>query len=515
MEKIFDIAKDSEKSWGVIAQGIDGNFEEITDGKVFKDYSLPLKSMGFALVGKNKLDVNSDGVLPNHSASSSTGLPSVNANTDLSDFIPVEPGATYCVFALKDEGGKFLSLQSRFYAYDSQKQFISGSFSAATAYTVQDGASYIRVAYNHGFTDYMLLKGTERPESYIPYELLLDVKKAKLSEQENDAHFASTYISEIVLPPKIFAFAGIEMVINIPNIIDYFLGDVYVRATTSNRGKLMSKKWKYTPEQAENFNFQLWVFDHGYNRLNNPSIPVEVVSQAVKESITALVIGDSTVQAGTETQKMLDLAQADSFPLTLLGTRGSAPNLTEGRGGWTASMYVHNASNPSGSVVNAFYNPEKSLFDFAYYMGQQSYQAVDCVFIQLGINDVFSPKTDAELQPIIDNFISDMDIMISSIHSFDLNIKIVLNLTIPCSTDQDATGEKRGVTQTVWRNKHNVYLLNKAVISHYADAENVTLSWYNAAIDCDTQITAGDVHPTEEGYNALGTQMYSVLRAIN
>lgn len=29
MKKIFDIAKDSEKSWGVIAQGIDGNFEEI------------------------------------------------------------------------------------------------------------------------------------------------------------------------------------------------------------------------------------------------------------------------------------------------------------------------------------------------------------------------------------------------------------------------------------------------------------------------------------------------------
>lgn len=29
MEKIFDIAKDSEKSWGVIAQGIDRNFKEI------------------------------------------------------------------------------------------------------------------------------------------------------------------------------------------------------------------------------------------------------------------------------------------------------------------------------------------------------------------------------------------------------------------------------------------------------------------------------------------------------
>lgn len=31
MEKIFDIAKDSEKSWGVIAQGIDRNFEELSN----------------------------------------------------------------------------------------------------------------------------------------------------------------------------------------------------------------------------------------------------------------------------------------------------------------------------------------------------------------------------------------------------------------------------------------------------------------------------------------------------
>ena len=31
MEKIFDIAKDSEQKWGVIAQGIDGNFEEVAE----------------------------------------------------------------------------------------------------------------------------------------------------------------------------------------------------------------------------------------------------------------------------------------------------------------------------------------------------------------------------------------------------------------------------------------------------------------------------------------------------
>lgn len=40
MEKIFDIAKDSEKSWGIIAQGIDGNFEEVNseiDGVINKN----------------------------------------------------------------------------------------------------------------------------------------------------------------------------------------------------------------------------------------------------------------------------------------------------------------------------------------------------------------------------------------------------------------------------------------------------------------------------------------------
>ena len=42
MEKIFDIAKDSEKSWGVIAQGIDGNFEEVSNSisSISKDVSV-------------------------------------------------------------------------------------------------------------------------------------------------------------------------------------------------------------------------------------------------------------------------------------------------------------------------------------------------------------------------------------------------------------------------------------------------------------------------------------------
>src|SRR5690606_25630962 len=55
---------------------------------------------------------------------------------------------------------------------------------------------------------------------------------------------------------------------------------------------------------------------------------------------TALIIGDSQVAAGRITQTMLDLAGADVHDLALVGTRGTAPNLHEGRGGWRVDDYT-------------------------------------------------------------------------------------------------------------------------------------------------------------------------------
>lgn len=61
MEKIFDIAKDSEQKWGVIAQGIDGNFEELsskvtdirTDVDNMRGYSLK----DFTISDENGYDI--------------------------------------------------------------------------------------------------------------------------------------------------------------------------------------------------------------------------------------------------------------------------------------------------------------------------------------------------------------------------------------------------------------------------------------------------------------------------
>jgi lysophospholipase L1-like esterase len=53
-----------------------------------------------------------------------------------------------------------------------------------------------------------------------------------------------------------------------------------------------------------------------------------------------LVVGDSLINAGIITQTLIDVAAADVMGVTLLGTRGTAPNQHEGRGGWTVNDYA-------------------------------------------------------------------------------------------------------------------------------------------------------------------------------
>ena len=53
-----------------------------------------------------------------------------------------------------------------------------------------------------------------------------------------------------------------------------------------------------------------------------------------------LVIGDSLVNAGVITGTLLNNAGTDAMGINLIGTRGTAPNLHEGRGGWNITSYA-------------------------------------------------------------------------------------------------------------------------------------------------------------------------------
>ena len=325
----------------------------------------------------------------------------------------------------------------------------------------------------------------------------------------------------IALPEKMYAFIGQPIKLYYMNVTSYnSLDGLTVTVNAGGKGTTYSDRWEYTPTQAETFTVAITVRDGEDNVVDHGEFTFEVKASSEKEELTVLVIGDSTVNAGQETRQMLNLATTDNYDLTLLGTRGTtgSVNQHEGRGGWTANMYVNKASNTSGSVVNAFYNPETSIFDFAYYMTQQGYSGVDCVFIQLGINDVFSPRSDSELVTPKQTYLTYMDYIVNDIHTYDPNIKIVLNLIIPCSSNQadfDAAADAGTIpVRTAERCKINTYLTNLDVLDQFGGLNNVYISQFNSAVDSVNNFS-DHVHPTSAGYVELGTQMYSFLRAIN
>ena len=486
-------------------------------------------------VSPNLVNPNDPDYLVNKRLTISGGIPSGSADgVDSTGFIPVKADDLIAVYATtNNDPNASLHNQThnaRIWAYDGDKQFIEGSAwlnpGSGSYYTVPEGSFYIRVSFGVSTFPYWAVVHYEGKHK-IPYQPFgktykikpsLYIASTNLSDFNNDVDFVSLFKGKLALPKIIYTFAGINFRTFIRNIYPYDLNDIYVRMTTGNKGNLYSKYWIYKPNEGEDVTVRYNVEDKCYRPLNNDSVTLRVVEQTSKESLRVLVIGDSTVNAGVETQKMLDLANSDGYELTLLGTRGSGANQHEGRGGWTAQMYVSTESTRNGEVVNAFYNPETLLFDFSYYMTQQGYDGVDCVFIQLGINDLFSYKTDTDLQPAIETYLECLQTMIDSIHTYDNNINIVLNLIIPCADSQDMftspSGGNYGVVQTTWRCKKNTYLGNLAVIDKFSDTPRVWLSPFNAAIDTTTMMDGG-VHPINEGYELLGTQMYSYMRAIN
>ena len=496
---------------------------------------------------KNLLNVNDVDYMSGYRASNISGNPSADTAWDLSGYISVNEneniiisrsGSTDSVGLAKNRQN--CSSLTRIYGYNENKEYIPSSYAyngGIEYYIVPSEVKYLRVSISTDteFHKYMVEKNTvltDYEDWHEPIQIEGScqinkevVKNIPLSEQENDAGFIT--IDEVpehkvvvphsfALPSIIYGFVGVPMQMYFHNFMLYENDDVHIRIANSNNGRLYKKRWEYTPNAEKTFTQRIVVCDHNFDELNNDSFNVVIKGSSVKSSLKVLVIGDSTVNQHLETQKMLDLATEQGYELTLLGTRGVSGSLNqhEGRGGWTAKMYCENSSNTSGSVTNAFFNPSSQTFDFSYYMNQQGYKGVDCVFIQLGINDIFSAKTDKELETLQSDFYTNIDKMIASIKSYDSNIRIIINTIIPSESDQDKFSEFYPMNQTVWRNHRNTYLTNIKTIERYKNTSNVYVSWYCSMIDVDTNMQ-GDVHPNTDGYNQLGTQMYATMRAIN
>ena len=215
---------------------------------------------------------------------------------------------------------------------------------------------------------------------------------------------------------------------------------------------------------------------------------------------TCLVIGDSTVAYNHMTQAMLDEFTAADKTLTLIGTRGTAPNLHEGRAGATAKEYCTQAT--AAGVTNPFYNSETGHFDFNQYMTEQGYTAPDFVIIQLGINDLYNvgmANSDAAIEETA-GYVCEM---IESIHAYDANIRVLVNLPTTPNSDQSVHSNIRFIYNNI-RVRYCEYMIWK-IIGYINNSYKVRETYNHLILDASTDIS-DNVHPTQDGFIKMGKQ---------
>ncbi len=334
---------------------------------------------------------------------------------------------------------------------------------------------------------------------------------------------------ELVLPPKIYTLANLQAHIYPEHLLpephtEYLHTMSALRGNQTNRGWV----WDVLPsEGAGQMGFTWTVSDKQTGEpLSSASGLIMIANKDVAGTKNIMVIGDSYVNAGIMTQRLLDIAATDPLKVTLVGTRttGGATNKHEGRPGWTVANY---ATNFTG---NPFWIGGK--VDFSQYIAANNLATPDIVFFELGVNDSFPMKTDEAVVDLTVTAFAQLDTIIASIKAQNPAVKIAL-LTPPTYADQDAFGHDYGSAYTAWRCNRNIGVWNRELIKRYKDSEPQNIYVVGSGYNVDTQanyptatqqvnshnsnmitVQSNSVHPADSGYKQIGDVMFAFMKTI-
>jgi len=179
-------------------------------------------------------------------------------------------------------------------------------------------------------------------EQYIPSSQISTTQSVNASVQDE------TVADSVALPSTIYAVVGKPLTIRFLNITEYnSLDDISVTIESQGKGTVYDDRWEFVPTIAEIIPVTFTIKNKQGEIVNKSTHNIDVKKINKKKDIAVLVIGDSTIEGGYETKKVLDLATEDGHTLTLLGSKTTSyvqddNNRHEGRGGWKASTYVFN-----------------------------------------------------------------------------------------------------------------------------------------------------------------------------
>lgn len=229
------------------------------------------------------------------------------------------------------------------------------------------------------------------------------------------------------------------------------------------------------------------------------------------KSVNILCIGDETVDYNMPGYIKKYLSNYD-VTANMLGTTANFTDITgygltdlpsekgEGHKGWRFTDIVGKTKRKNNSIFtkpdNKFLNTSKQ-FDFTNYMNTNHYDAVDFVIVSAGMNDITGYHVEETVENIealsiyqnIEQLPNLYKEMISSIHQFNPEIKIIINLPILKGLDDDYN--------------HKALMLSEALLYELKSIPNVTVM---ASYICQ---------PLLSGANKQATEQYQTVSSIN
>lgn len=418
--------------------------------------------------------------------------------------------------------------------YDINKVFISGREYGGDTIDVPSNAKWCRASLLTGLSDIFQIESGSVKTNYEPFI-------SRYGKQIEDLIPENILVdnniqSSIITPSVMYWLAGKEMNVYFDSSIYHPLGESrgFYNSVYSSAGKFMQEKFRVTPDVTFSFNLKT----ESKSQFIEKTTTVNVASTTSGAGITRkiLVIGDSTVKHGHTIKYISDFFANDNMHVEFIGTRTSQGVKHEGRSGWRLANYMNDASFDGES--NAFWNG--SQFSFSHYLSStsQTISNNDWVFIQLGINDIYSAA-------LLDGSVNVYDLifhtkkylaeMIANIKSVNSNLRIGIIQTIPPAMSQDGTGNllnsaefsleyyiKKGLVpwwnellktydNTETRN-NKIYLIGATSI---IDREN-NFQKYSQNIDSHNtdsiKVTADDVHPAVPGYQQIGDAYIGAIK---
>ena len=503
---------------------------DIANDTIDKYKDIKPEQTTFFHIGINR--VNPADVVTGQYVNQTNGAFSNNANYNRSDYVPVEPQASYIIKTSR--GG---NPDVRYAFYNASKEYISGDYvSGANYYLVTSPQNASFIAFSTGSYYFPMMLG--EAIGNVPYQ------------EYGFAYILPQYIVEDVtnvllnVPEKIYATSGIECNIYFENITENW--EDYVWNVDCNKGMQLERGYRITPVDADAGTYPITISISPKNNLGvvhsvNSSLIITAASAGSGTSKSIIVLGDSTTDNGTVIVKLNENFSNDAMSITTLGTRGTAPNNMEGRSGWRLSDYFTKASitypdgDPRGTIYNPFYNPTTETFDASYYFTNSGISVPDWFVINMGINDMFGYTAEEALDAQIEICIGYLNDMVDSIHEVSDNIKIGICVTIPPNNSQDAFGKAYGCAQTRDRYKHNNAVWAARIISEFSDMEtdgvylipihanldtvynmgmeSVVVNARNTDTTYQSPIGNGGVHPVTSGYWQIADVYTAFLKA--